>query len=128
MFAENTDYAGDWIVLPIGLSKSAIIKTPSNYLLLDIKDVSPIIITRNKFDHKGNFGHGLFIAGSSGKMGAAILGARAALRSGLGLITCHIPSSANNILQSSIPEAMVIPDRSEGYVSEIGNTDSFSAV
>lgn len=128
MFAENAVCVGDWIVLPIGLSKSAIINTPSNYFLLDIRDVSPIIITRNKFDHKGNFGHGLFIAGSSGKMGAAILGARAALRSGLGLITCHIPYSANHILQSSVPEAMVRLDRSEEYVSEIGNTDSFSAV
>jgi NAD(P)H-hydrate epimerase len=47
---------------------------------------------RNKFDHKGTFGHGLIAAGSYGKMGAAVLGASAALRTGLGLFigSCSI--------------------------------------
>jgi NAD(P)H-hydrate epimerase len=83
---------------------------------------------RNKFDHKGTFGHGLLYAGSSGKMGAAILGAGAALRTGIGLITCHIPSSGITIVQSAMPEAMVESDKNEMHLSEIGNADSYSAV
>jgi NAD(P)H-hydrate epimerase len=61
-------------------------------------------------------------------MGAAVLGAGAALRTGIGLITCHIPSCGSLIMQSALPEAMVKMDKSEEYISDIGNTDSYSAV
>lgn len=128
MFAENAPYVGEWVVLPIGLDNDAIKNTISPYTLLENSDVSPILKNRNQFDHKGNFGHGLLISGSSGKMGAAVLGARAALRSGIGLITCHVPSRGCTIMQSSLPEAMVKMDRSEEYISNIENTGSFSAV
>lgn len=128
MFAENAACVGEWVVLPIGLNGHAIINTPSPYYFLSVKDVAPLIKTRKRFDHKGNFGHGLLVSGSSGKMGAAVLGANAALRTGIGLITCHIPSSGISILQSSVPEAMVKHDKSSEYVSIIGITDSFTAV
>jgi hydroxyethylthiazole kinase-like uncharacterized protein yjeF len=83
---------------------------------------------RGRFDHKGNFGHGLLVSGSSGKMGACVLGARAALRTGIGLITCHVPSSGSLVINASIPEAMVRQDESEEFISDIGGTDFFSAV
>jgi ADP-dependent NAD(P)H-hydrate dehydratase / NAD(P)H-hydrate epimerase len=128
MFAENTDYLGEWVVLPIGLSSKAIRNTISPYVFLERGDVAPLLKKRNKFDHKGIFGHGLIFSGSFGKMGAAILSAEAALRTGAGLITCHVPSCGVSIIQSAIPEAMVEPDRNEKHLSEIGNTAIFSAV
>lgn len=128
MFPENARYVGDWSILPIGLSKNAIRITSSPYLFIDQNEVAPLIRKRNKFDHKGIFGHGLFIAGSFGKMGAAVLGAYAALRTGIGLLSCHIPNCGIQILQCSLPEAMVIADKSEEYVSHIGETFSYSAV
>ena len=128
MFAENAPYAGEWFVLNIGLNSNAIRNTLSPFTLSENSDVAPLLKKRNQFDHKGNFGHGLLISGSSGKMGAAVLGAGAALRTGIGLITCHIPSCGNLIIQSALPEAMVTVDKSEEYISDIGNTDSFSAV
>ncbi|MCX6326623.1 MAG: NAD(P)H-hydrate dehydratase [Bacteroidia bacterium] len=128
MFAENAPYAGEWVVLPIGLNNNAIRNTISPYTLLGNSDVAPLLKKRKKFDHKGNFGHGLLVSGSSGKMGAAVLGAGAALRTGIGLITCQIPSHGSLVMQSALPEAMVKMDKSEEYISDIGNTDSFSAV
>lgn len=128
MFAENAPYLGDWYILPIGLDNNAIRNIVTPYSLLENSDVLPLIKERKKFDHKGNFGHGLLISGSLGRMGAAVLGAGAALRTGIGLITCHIPSCGCSVIQSALPEAMAIADRSEKYVSEIGNTDIFSAV
>jgi len=128
MFPDTGRYAGEWFVLPIGLDENAVRNTATPYNYIVNRDILPLIATRKKFDHKGNFGHGLLIAGSSGKMGAAVLGAKAALRTGIGLITCHIPSCGNLILQTSVPEAMVISDKSENHVSESGNTDTFSAV
>jgi hydroxyethylthiazole kinase-like uncharacterized protein yjeF len=128
MFAENEPYMGNWQLLPIGLNKNVIRDTITPYNLIENSDVATFLRKRNKFDHKGIFGHGLLIAGSSGKMGAAILGASASLRTGIGLITCYIPSGGNIILQCSVPEAMVLVDKAEEFISDIGNTDSFSAV
>jgi hydroxyethylthiazole kinase-like uncharacterized protein yjeF len=128
LFSENNQFVGEWIVLPIGLNNNAIRNTKSPYLLIDKRDVTIMLKKRDKFDHKGNFGHGLLISGSSGKMGAAVLGARAALRTGIGLITCHIPSGGNIILQGTVPEAMVKLDASERCISDIGITEFYNAV
>jgi hydroxyethylthiazole kinase-like uncharacterized protein yjeF len=127
MFAENADFVGKWEVLPIGLNETAIRNTPSPYSLTSIKDIAPLLRMRKKYDHKGIFGHGLLVAGSKGKMGAAVLGAGAALRTGIGLITCHVPSSGIVILQTSIPEAMVQSDKSEDFISGIEESLSYSA-
>jgi NAD(P)H-hydrate epimerase len=127
-FAENEEFTGEWHVLPIGLSNIAIenISTPYSYILKE--DVAPLIKKRKKFDHKGAFGHGLLIAGSFGKMGAAILGAKAALKTGIGLLTCHIPSGGNIIMQTSVPEAMTETDSSEKSISDKPDIEKYDAV
>jgi hydroxyethylthiazole kinase-like uncharacterized protein yjeF len=128
MFPENYRFTGEWLVLPIGLSINAIRKLQTPYSLLGKHDILPLIRKRNRFDHKGNYGHGLLVAGSIGKFGASVLGACAALRSGIGLLTCHIPSSASVVIHSSVPEAMVKNDPTGEFVSDIGNTDAYSAI
>lgn len=128
MFAENAQHLGEWEALPIGLSGNAIRNTTSPYILSEKSEIAPLLKRRNKFDHKGTFGHGFLISGSYGKMGAAILGAGASLRTGIGLVTCHVPSCGVSTVQCAIPEAMVEPDKNEIHISETGNTDSFSAV
>lgn len=127
MFAENAKYAGEWEVLPIGLSNTAIRNTGSPFSYLERDNILPLLKKRNKFDHKGIYGHGILIAGSYGKMGAAILGAKAALKTGIGLVTCHIPSSGNTILQTAIPEAIVRFDGNEKLISEIQPIDNYDA-
>ncbi len=127
MFAENEAYVGDWIVLPIGLDTGAIRKTETPFSLLENDYVRSLLRNRKRFDHKGNFGHGLLVAGSYCKMGAALLGAKAALRSGIGLITCHVPSCGINILQAHIPEAMASSDQAEKMISDPSVKGSFDA-
>jgi NAD(P)H-hydrate epimerase len=124
MFPECEKYTGEWFVLSIGLDFSNM-KSPYN--LLEKNMVVPLLKQRNKFDHKGKFGHGVLAGGSYGKMGAMVLGARAALCTGAGLITCHIPSSGNNIIQTAVPEAMTINDASEHCISGIGDTEKYDA-
>ena len=127
MFSENDVFIGKWEILPIGLSDSAIRTTQSPYTYISREDIAPALKKRNRFDHKGVYGHGLLIAGSKGKMGAAVLGAGAALRTGIGLLSCHIPSAGRTILQTTVPEAMVECDRSEDFISEIDSLDIFNA-
>jgi ADP-dependent NAD(P)H-hydrate dehydratase / NAD(P)H-hydrate epimerase len=128
MIAGSAEYFGEVTVLNISLNKDVILSVESPYVYLDKDDIFPLIKKRNKFDHKGIFGHGLLISGSYGKIGAAVLGARAALRTGIGLMTCHIPACGTLIVQGSVSEAMVKADSSEKNISDIGSTDSFSAV
>lgn len=128
MFPENAVFTGEWIVLPIGLSSNAIRNTETPFTFVESEMVRSALKRRARFDHKGNFGHGMLVAGSYGKMGAAILGARAALRSGIGLITCHIPACGTTVIQTAVPEAMVSTDLGEKTISDLPLKGSFNAV
>jgi NAD(P)H-hydrate epimerase len=128
MFGENAGFVGDWSILPIGLNSHAIRKTLTPYFLLEDNYIFPMLKKRHKFDHKGKYGHGILVAGSFGKMGAAILGAKAALRTGIGLITCHVPGCGYQVMQTSLPEAMVSVDKNEKYCSEIEAVDLYDAI
>ncbi|HNR42732.1 MAG TPA: NAD(P)H-hydrate dehydratase [Bacteroidales bacterium] len=128
MFAENAKYTGEWIVLPIGLSNSAINNTETPYSFVQADALSTSLKIRKRFDHKGIYGHGMLIAGSGGKMGAAVLGARAALRTGIGLLTCHVPGAGNQIIQTCVPEAMSQPDSNNEIISEIPGITLFDAI
>lgn len=128
LFPENNRFIGFWEVLPIGLSAQAIDQIRSNYFLLTKEFISGKIKKRDKFSHKGTFGHALLIAGSYGKMGAAVLASKACLRSGVGLLTSHIPRLGYEILQNSVPEAMASIDPSDFVFTSFPDLSSFSAV
>jgi len=84
---ENDAFVGDWQVLDIGLSADFITKTETSYYLLNHQYLQSQLKVRTKYAHKGTYGHGLLIAGSRGKMGAAVLAGKAALRAGAGLVS-----------------------------------------
>lgn len=69
--------------------------------------------------HKGSQGHALLIGGSYGKIGSMVLSAKACLKSGCGLLTVYIPKCGYEIMQTSLPEAMVITDKKKKKVSQI---------
>ena len=69
--------------------------------------------------HKGTQGHALIIAGSYGKMGAAVLASKACLKSGCGLVTAFVPKCGYEILQISNPEVMTLTDVQEKFISNI---------
>lgn len=77
--------------------------------------------------HKGTQGHTLLIGGSYGKIGSICLSSKAALRSGSGLVTAYIPNCGYNIMQTYLPEAMVITDDHEKHISTISATSDFDA-
>ena len=125
---ENEIYVGNWHNIDIGIHPQYIseVKEIAQYILKD--DIIPLLKTRSKFSHKGSYGHALLIAGSYGKMGAAILASRAALRTGLGLLTTHIPNSAVNIMQTSVPEAMLSIDKNEKVYSANKELSKYNAI
>ena len=83
--------------------------------------IQGILKLRKPYSHKGDYGHALLIAGSEGKYGASVIAANACLRCGVGLLTVHIPKNAEEILQSTLPEAMVELDKSESHFTAIAS-------
>lgn len=127
-FAENQHFVGEYHILPIGLHPAKISSTPTDYNLIDISFVAGILKNRNKFDHKGMFGHGLMIAGSCGKAGAAVLASHAALRTGIGLLTAHVPRPVAEVIHAALPEAMVECDQSDLMVTEVPEPGKYDAL
>ena len=128
LLPENALATGQVHILDIGLHPQYQEETATHFELLDDTIIQAIYRVRSRFAHKGNFGHALLLAGSTGKMGAAVLAARACLRSGAGLLSCHIPGNGLNILQTSVPEAMAIPDPHPDSVSSVVSPEKYSAV
>jgi NAD(P)H-hydrate epimerase len=119
LVAENAANTGEVYILEIGLHKGFYQSVAGIYEWINEEVIRSIHKPRKRFAHKGNFGHGLLVAGSYGKMGAAVLAARAGLRSGIGLLSCHIPHSGYAILQTSVPEAMVMTDFNSSFATKI---------
>lgn len=128
LLADNAEYVGTWKVLDIGLHQDIIENTPSTYALITEEDVAAAYMPRERFAHKGDFGHALLIAGSKGKMGAALLAAKACLRSGAGLLTAHVPQRAENIFQTAFPEAMLSIDLHSNHFSNVPELSPYNAI
>ena len=83
------------------------------------KLISEWLKTREPFSHKGDYGRASLIVGSKGMMGAALLSARACMRSGVGLLTVHVPECGYPIIQLGIPEAKCQTDKHETHHTSI---------
>lgn len=127
LFPENDTRIGQVHLLNIGLSTHFENTEPSAWELLDETIISQLIRTRNKFSHKGNFGHAALVAGSYGMMGAALLAAKAALNSGVGKLTVHIPSCGYDIVQATAAEAMC-KTYGEKYIDQLEDMSIYEAI
>ncbi len=128
LFPENERYTGEWKILDIGIHPDIIEDTDTPYFITTEEDIHTSLQVRSKFAHKGNFGHALLIAGSRGKMGASLLAAKACLRTGAGLLTVHIPSCGELVLQTSFPEAMVSIDHHKDYFTSLPIPSKYTAI
>ena len=122
MLPQNAEFVGDWHVVDISLNQEFIQEAKTKYYYSTPKEVETLIKPRKKFSHKGTFGHGLLIAGSYGMMGAAVLSARACMRSGIGKLTVHSIPAGLQIMQMLLPEAMYW-ETSAGESTDFINTD-----
>jgi NAD(P)H-hydrate epimerase len=128
LLPENETYVGAWQTLDIGIHPDGIAQTPTCYYMTTKDDAARFLPPRSKFAHKGMFGHALLLAGSRGKMGASLLAAQACLRSGVGLLTVHIPSCGETMLQTALPEAMLSSDVQTDYIASLPDLRAYSAI
>ncbi len=128
MLQDNYDYVGEWYTLDIGLNMDFIQAQDTMYNCLGSEEAQALLKGRTKSSHKGNYGKVLLISGAYGKMGATILSGRACLRVGAGLLTVYAPSSGYEILQTALPEAMVISDPSENHITQVPSLEKFTTI
>ncbi len=122
-FEDNYRYAGEWEVLDIGMGNGDYAPVKASFRTVDASFIDTIYSgKRNPFAHKNTFGHAFLIAGSKGKMGAALLSAAACMRTGAGLLTAHIPARGEVPFHTSLPEAMLFLDNHTDCVTHLPGT------
>ena len=118
LWAEHEPYVGTLHLLPIGLDRAALAEIPGARWL------APAWLRtqqrpRRRFAHKGDAGRLLLVAGSSGMTGAAVMAAQAALRSGCGLLTTHLPAACTTAYHAQVMEAMSDADPHPNHNSRL---------
>lgn len=119
---ESGKWIKEWVVVDIGISKEIDQHIETIFHLNENGFCEKLVIQRDKFAHKGTFGHGILWAGSKGMFGAAILSSKAAMRTGIGKLSVYSAEIGHDILQISVPEAMFCPS------SQIFKKRDFSAI
>ncbi|MEN9444010.1 MAG: hypothetical protein RIS47_900 [Bacteroidota bacterium] len=127
-FPENERYVGKIITLPIGIHPTYIENVNTQYYTTELSQLKSIFRNRKKFSHKGTFGHALLVVGSYGKMGAAVLATKAALRAGAGLVTAHVPELGYHIMQGVVPEALISIDPNPSHFTQMPNCANYDAI
>jgi hydroxyethylthiazole kinase-like uncharacterized protein yjeF len=116
----GAQYSGKLFIEDIGFPEELLRSNKLSAELLMKNKITPLLPLRRKYSHKGDYGHALIVAGSRGKTGAAIMAAKACLRSGAGLVTIGVPESLADIFQSRVTEEMtlILPDKGDSTLSE----------
>jgi NAD(P)H-hydrate epimerase len=109
VFLPAAELVGRVVVADLGIPRALIEGAEGDLHLLTDEDLAPLLRVRSAESHKGDYGHVLIVGGSEGKSGAAILTARAAVRSGAGLVTVAAPAPALPTIEAASIESMAIP-------------------
>ena len=128
LFAENQRFVGEFKLLPIGLSQEGLDGIKGYLWITEEAEVKALLRQRPRFAHKGTMGHALLVAGSRGMTGAAVLASRAALRTGLGKVTAHVPNACLSIMQISVPEAIIQIDVDDDIITSAIDSSSYQAI
>lgn len=116
---DSAPYVSGFKILNIGLDEDFLDAATPLAFLIDKDTAGYLYRFREKFSHKGTYGHVLIVAGSYGKIGAAVLASSAAFKIGAGMVTAFVPKCGYTILQTTLPEAMVVTDEDEKLLTNI---------
>ena len=116
---DGIEHCGRWDVVDIGIPPALIDAAKIKVSVIAPDSLQGRLPSRRKGSHKGNFGHLLVLAGSSGKRGAAQMCSLAAFRCGTGLVTTAWPESLDTSTAPPTMEIMSLPlpETAEGSVA-----------
>ncbi len=120
--STGAEHSGPVEVVDIGVPDDPPASIGVSASLLESRDVTEVLVPRRVSAHKGSAGHVLVVAGSMGKLGAALLVARGALRTGAGLVTLAARPDVADMLDQRVLEEMtarIDPGRIESSLDEM---------
>jgi len=119
--SENIDFVGNLEVVDIGIPDEFIAEAEGDpdLELIHPSDLSSFFPRRPRDAHKGAFGHVLCVGGSKGFSGSITMAARAASRSGAGLVSALVPEDIHSLVAPAVSEAMVHSSMPAGKWSAI---------
>ncbi|MGI4735123.1 MAG: NAD(P)H-hydrate dehydratase [Janthinobacterium lividum] len=141
LLPQNAEFVGEWHSEDIRLSQPFMEQADTPWHFTQLLPLPPAawphesptlpeirLPKRAKFGYKNTFGHALLLAGSRGKMGAAVLASGGCLRGGVGLLTVRVPGDGYDIIQTTRPEAMCLPDPQPDFLSELPDLTPYQAI
>jgi NAD(P)H-hydrate epimerase len=99
---------GEVVVADLGIPADLIAQAAGDLYLSTDEDFAGCLAPRSRTGHKGDYGHAVVLGGSLGKAGAVILAARAAVRSGAGLVTAAVPAPLTPTVDLGSVESMTL--------------------
>ncbi len=103
------EYCGETVVCNVGYPKEMKESIPFDALVPDDEYIKSVIPKRKPNTHKGTYGRLLMYVGSEHMTGAAILAAKGALRSGVGLVNIANDEKTLRVLQNILAEPVFSP-------------------
>lgn len=124
-FGEGKDACGKVVLADIGLMERAYRDVDDKLIICDEefleKGRKDILLPRVEQSHKGTYGSVGIIVSSNGMFGASMLAAKAAYRAGCGLVKIFCPSKYTGFFNVSIPEAVVVPYKSDDVLGALSD-------
>lgn len=117
MLYPGKQYAGKVLCADIGITDRSFAGAAPSMYTLD-EPISDLLAPRNPTGNKGTFGKVLLLAGSPDMAGAALLCAKSAYRTGAGMVKVITCASNREILQTALPEALLLTYPQQGGLSE----------
>ena len=127
LLPDNAFFCGQVHILDIGLDKQFNESESAGFELTDNEIIKTIYKHRSKFGHKENYGHAALVCSSKGMIGAVVLASLGCMSSGAGKLTAYIPECGNDIIQTTVPEAMSFI-AGEDFIMSVAGIEKFDAV
>jgi len=119
------DYVGEIYEVSLGVSPQIYAEITPACEVISLSSLKPLLPTPRPTSHKGDFGHVAVIGGQPGMVGAVILAALAAARSGAGRVTVLSDMSHIQLIQQQNPVLMTRSIKADG---DLALPDSITAI
>ena len=122
-FGDGREFCGEIKLVDIGLMENGYKQVADKLTICDDKFFESTrkqaLIPRREKSHKGTYGCVGIVVSSNGMLGASMLAAKAAYRTGCGIVKVFCPSKYTGFFNVSIPEAIVVPYKSDDVVGAL---------
>lgn len=107
MLYPGAEFCGELLTADIGIDENSILGQKPEVCSFEDSDIRKWFPPRKKDSNKGSYGKVLVIGGSDKMAGAPFFSAKAAYKSGCGLVRIFTPKANRNILLTMLPESLV---------------------